>query len=238
MKQFPHPLLKSYAEKSFQFLSWFFYPDGSFGGGIGSRETLHLYPYAIKYWSRTILTAKSILHHLTELKSFQKLTSLDQDDHYLFYRLSEYLEYDSIKTEEEELPQTDSIPLEEKKQVTETITGISEEETSLLTPQQPPSDSQRKVLSPDTIRKYTMLPFEQEGEFQKYFPESGLFVKKTKSLYFVSNLKKGGCFQMYNIPKRKCVLKNYGWVVKFKNQKMKDSFLDFQKQSANQNNRK
>lgn len=179
-KQFPHHPLKSYAEKSFQFLSWFFYPDGSFGGGIGSRETVHLYPYAVKYWSRSVPQAKSILHHLTEQKSFQKLTSLDQDDHYLFYRLSEYLEYDSLQTEEKELPQKESIT--------------------------------------------TLLPFKQEGEFQKYFPESGLFVKKTKSLYFVSNLKKGGCFQMYNIPKRKCVLKNYGWVATLKNKKMRTAF--------------
>ena len=222
-EKFPHPLLENYAEKSFQFLSWFFYPDGSFGGGVGSRETVHLYPYAVKYWSRTIPIAKSVLYHLTEQKSFQKLTPFDQDDHYLFYRLSEYLEYDSIKTEEGELPQTESMPFPKKKQATETITDISEKEPSSPTPKQTPSDSQNRVLSSDASREY-LLPFEQEGEFQKYFLESGLFVKKTKSLYFVSNLKKGACFQLYSTLKQKCLLKNYGWIIKLKNKKMRTAF--------------
>ena len=150
---------------------------------------MHLYPYAIKYWSRTIPIAKSVLYHLTEQKSFQKLTSLDQDDHYLFYRLSEYLEYDSIKTEEGELPQTDSAPLEEKKQATETITDISEKEPPSPILKQTPSDSQNRVLSSDASKKY-LLPFEQEGEFQKYFPESGLFVKKNKVSLFCLQFKK------------------------------------------------
>ena len=242
-KQFPHPPLESYAKKSFQFLSWFFYPDGSFGGGIGSRETVHLYPYAVKYWSRTIPTAKSILHHLTELKSFQKLTSLDQDDHYLFYRLSEYLEYDSLHTEERELLQTESMPLPEQKQAPKTITDFSEKETAsfdvsssdsgvtsanlnfkILSATPEKSGILNKPSNPTGISITNILPFKQEGEFQKYFPESGFFVKKTKSLYFVSNLKKGGCFQMYSIPKRKCVLKNYGWVAKLKNKKMRTAF--------------
>lgn len=175
-KNFPHPLLETYAKQSFQFLSWFFFPDGSFGGGIGSRETVHLYPYAVKYWSQSSPLAQSILRHLTERKAFQKLTPFDQDDHYLFYRLSEYLECDSInlkETKAQELP---------------------------------------------------LLPFEQKEDFQKYFPESGLLVKKTKDSYFVSNLKKGGCFQIYSIPKKECVFKNHGWVMKLKNKKMATAF--------------
>ena len=174
-KTFPHPLLENYAKTNFQFLSWFFYPDGSFGGGIGSRETVHLYPYAVKYWSQTIPMVRSILRHLTEQKAFQNLIPSDQDDHYLFYRLSEYLECDSINLKE-------------------------------------------------TLERAPLLPFEKKEDLQKYFPKSGLFVKKTQDLYFVCNLQKGGCFQMYSIPGRKCLLKNYGWVVKFKNQKMATAF--------------
>ena len=191
-ENFPHSLLKGYAEKSFQFLSYFFYPDGSFGGGIGSRETVHLYPYAIKYWSRIIPEAKAIFRFMTEQKSFQKLTPFDQDDHYLFYRLSEYLECDFIKTEETELSQKES--------------------------------AFRDKILPSAAIKEKSLPFKKEKEFQEYFPESGLFVKKTKTFYFVCNLKKGACFQMYDIPQRKCLLKNYGWIAKLKNRKMATAF--------------
>ena len=96
-KLYPEPLLKQYAEKNFCFLSYFFYPDGSFGG-LGSRETIHLYPYAFKYWNQSLSLAGQIYYHLMEKKSFEKLTPSDQDDHYLFYRLSEYLEADEIKS--------------------------------------------------------------------------------------------------------------------------------------------
>lgn len=191
-EQFPHSLLKGYAEKSFQFLSYFFYPDGSFGGGIGSRETVHLYPYAIKYWSQTIPVARAVFHHLTEQRSFQKLSPLDQDDHYLFYRLSEYLECDSIKIKSTEWTEKESDFQSEDKPVDKSVDNF--------------------------------LPFKRQELFQKYFPESGLFVKKEKTFYFVSNLKKGGCLQMYNIPQRTCLLKNYGWIAKFKNQKMATAF--------------
>ena len=97
---YPEPLLKKYAEKKFYFLSYFFYPDGAFGG-LGSRETGHLYPYALQYWAQSIDLARSIGDHLREKKSYENLAPSDQDDHYLFYRLSEYLEADEIKSEPE-----------------------------------------------------------------------------------------------------------------------------------------
>ena len=60
----PEPFLKQYAEKSLSFLSYFFYPDGSFGG-LGSRETVHLYPYALKFWgSKRLSLAQDIYYHL------------------------------------------------------------------------------------------------------------------------------------------------------------------------------
>ena len=191
-EQFPHSLLKNYAEKSFPFLSYFFYPDGSFGGGIGSRETVHLYPYAVKYWSQIIPIARAVFCHLTEQKSFQKLTPLHQDDHYLFYRLSEYLECDSIKIETTEWREAESNFQNED--------GLSDRSAN------------------------NSLPFEREKEFQKYFSESGLFVKKAKAFYFVCNLKKGGSLQIYDIPHKKCILKNYGWMTTCKNQKIETAF--------------
>lgn len=92
---FPDPSLKKYAEKSFHFLSYFLYPDGSFGG-LGSRETIHLYPFALKYWGQMIPLAGDMNRYFLMNKSYEKVAPHDQDDHYLFYRLSEYLEADEI----------------------------------------------------------------------------------------------------------------------------------------------
>ena len=165
-KIYPEPLLKKYAEKKFCFLSYFFYPDGSFGG-LGSRETGHLYPYALQYWAQSIELARSIGYHLWEKKSYENLAPSDQDDHYLFYRLSEYLEADEIKNE------------------------------------------------PGANGK-AALPFLSKSPFKKYFPESGFFVKKASTFYFVANMKKGGCLRIYNTKTKKCLLKNNGWIAKLK----------------------
>ena len=100
----PEPFLKQYAEKSFSFLSYFFYPDGSFGA-LGSRETIHLYPYAFKFWGgvENLTIAQDIYFHLVNNKSFENLRPFDQDDHYLFYRLSEYLLADEIALDNDNL---------------------------------------------------------------------------------------------------------------------------------------
>ena len=100
---YPSAFLKEYAEKSLSFLSYFFYPDGSFGG-LGSRETVHLYPYAFKFWGAQHLPfAQDIYYHLLHNKSFENLRPSDQDDHYLFYRLNEYLSADEIVLNDDSL---------------------------------------------------------------------------------------------------------------------------------------
>ncbi len=175
-KLYPSPFLKIYAKKHFSFLSYFFYPDGSFGGGLGSRETRHLYPYAFKYWGQYISAANEICNHLLNAEAFTRITPSDQDDHYLFYRLNDYLEADLI------------------------------------------DNSSRKA------EKENSLPWNVGKDFQKYFKSAGLFIKKSKDFYFLSNLKKGGCFEIYNIKEKKCILKNNGWVIKLKNKSAITSF--------------
>ena len=110
-----HPFFENYAKKSFNFLSYFFYPDGSFGG-LGSRETIHLYPYALKYWGQSLPLAGRIYHHLKNKNSFERLKPQDQDDHYLFYRLSEYFLADSIK--DPVLSKNSLLPFAQKKPFT------------------------------------------------------------------------------------------------------------------------
>lgn len=168
-KLFPDPLLKKYAEKHFDFLSYFFYPDGSFGGSLGSRETRHLYPYALRYWGQIIPIANEIYNHLFHIGAFKNILPSDQDDHYLFYRLNDYLEADTIEKSNSRLEQRS-------------------------------------------------LPWNSKSEFQKYFEEAGIFIKKSGNFYFLSNLKKGACLELYDIKEKKCLLKNNGWVIDLENQ--------------------
>ena len=167
---FPEPFLKKYAEKHFNFLSYFFYPDGSFGGSLGSRETRHLYPYALKYWGKMIPVAHKICTHLFDTGAFERMTPSDQDDHYLFYRLNDYLEADLV------------------------------------------ADSK-------DIERECFLPWDSEKNFEKYFKDSGIFIKKSEQFYFVCNLKKGGCLELYNLKEKRCLLKNSGWLAHLKNKR-------------------
>lgn len=164
-KMFPDPFLEQYTKKHFEFLSYFFYPDGSFGGSLGSRETRHLYPYAIAYWGEFFPLVQKIKQHLFNTKAFDRLTPFDQDDHYLFYRLCDYLEADLASS------------------------------------------------SPNQTEGNDPLPYVLKEDFTRYFEESGIFIKKISDFYIVSNLKKGGCLEAYHIKKKKCLLKNNGWVI-------------------------
>ena len=185
-KIYPNPFLKNHARKAFEFLSFFFYPDGSFGG-LGSRETIHLYPFALTYWGRVLPVAKALHRHLMNKKSYEKLTPADQDDHYLFYRLSEYMEADEPEKElgRQSAKNSEKQPEKQTEKQTENFSAIP------------------------------LLPFEKKP-FKKYFPDCGFFVQKTASFYFVSNMKKGGALRIYDIPKGNLLLKNNGWIGQLK----------------------
>lgn len=80
------------AKKSFRFLSYFAFPDGEWAGELGSRHTSHTYPFALEYWAGLFVEGRALLAH--QRKSFQRGLSLlpnDQEDHYLSYRLRDYL---------------------------------------------------------------------------------------------------------------------------------------------------
>ena len=207
---YPEPFLKKYAEKSLSFLSYFFYPDGSFGG-LGSRETIHLYPYALKFWgSENLSLAQDIYFHLLQKKSFENLKPSDQDDHYLFYRLSEYLETDEIVLNE-------SYFLEDKKTTEKNRhSRASGSSTKASTPSPTALD--------DGILKTSALPFLSPDSFEKQFSQAGFFVKKTKSFYLVVNLKKGGAFRLYNLNQAQKAFKNKGWVLKTSSNRLITNF--------------
>lgn len=102
--------IKSYAEKSFNFLKYFFYPDGTFSGAVSSRHTSHFYPLAVRYWSQHIATAQSLLSAIESEKwPIQTTTPKQQDDHYVHYLTWDYL--DAIELQRQPHSMIKTIPL-------------------------------------------------------------------------------------------------------------------------------
>jgi len=83
--------LEEYIYKSFNYLQYFFYPDGTFGGSLGSRNTEHLYPFAIEFWKEKLDIASRI-DSLLKNKKIKLIPPSTQDDHYIMYRTNDYLE--------------------------------------------------------------------------------------------------------------------------------------------------
>ena len=100
--------IENYCKKSIKFLSYFCFPDKSFGGRIGSRSTSHIYPFALEYWSETSPMAKSMAISLQDSSLFPDI----QDDHYLVYRLCDYIEAGQIAKANEEASNT--LPFNQK----------------------------------------------------------------------------------------------------------------------------
>lgn len=159
-----------YTEKSLRFLRNFCYPDGSFAGCIGSRHTNHFYPFATEYW-------KSYFSDALYMNSFfgnkwDRATVVDlqtQEDHYLPYRLSDYLEA-SLRAQDEKPKQLE-------------------------------------------------IGFDHRDNFEKYYVEAGIFLKKTSHYFFVTNLKRGGCFKLFCLKDKKLIEENCGWLIEAKTNK-------------------
>lgn len=79
--------------KAVEFCGYFIYPDNSFGGSIGSRQTVHFYPHGFEILSPKIPLAGSILNQvLPGIAQGNILTPELQEDRYFICRLSEFLE--------------------------------------------------------------------------------------------------------------------------------------------------
>ncbi len=91
-KRTKNSYLLEYAKKSFSFLSHFAYPDGTWAGSLGSRHTSHSYPFALEYWSKLLPEARPLLNHQRQSIIMGKaILPSHQEDHYLHYRLADYL---------------------------------------------------------------------------------------------------------------------------------------------------
>lgn len=79
--------------KAIEFCSYFLYPDNSFGGNIGSRQTVHFYPHGFEILAPKIPLAGAILDRvLSGIEQQKILTPELQEDRYFICRLPEFLE--------------------------------------------------------------------------------------------------------------------------------------------------
>ncbi|MFA6379439.1 MAG: hypothetical protein WCX16_06660 [Candidatus Omnitrophota bacterium] len=169
----PDKRIERVVKRAVEFSSFFFYPDGFFGGTIGSRETGHFYHFGYEFWSKKIPLAARMAEEGLKSLSVQKLVSPStQEDHYVLYRMAEYLKaYLEYKLRPSDLPS---------------------------------------------------LPFEK-GDFEKTFPQAGLFVKKVGHFYCVINLARGGIIKAFDCEQKKLFLNDAGWMAKFTNEKVATS---------------
>lgn len=87
------PELKKVIEGTVRTCSYFLYPDGGFGGTLGSRNTVHLYPHGFELVSEEIPIAASIAERaLASINSGGLVPPPVMSDRYVVYRVPEYLQ--------------------------------------------------------------------------------------------------------------------------------------------------
>jgi len=79
--------------QSVEFCSYFVYPNGFYGGSLGSRNTQHFYPYGFEILAQEIPIAAAIAEMMLQALSEGKLVPPEiMSDRYVFYRVPEFLQ--------------------------------------------------------------------------------------------------------------------------------------------------
>lgn len=92
-------------DKAVDFSSFFFYPNGSYGGTIGSRQTLHFYAHGYELQARNNKLAGAMAKFGRQALVEGKIVPPTiQDDRYFLYRTGEFLEAYIDADESENLP--------------------------------------------------------------------------------------------------------------------------------------
>ena len=68
----------------------------------------------------------------------------------------------------------------------------------------------------DNLKNSPRLPYEY-GDFEKYFPESQIFIKKNRNYYAIIGISKGGVIKVYDLKSRSLFYTNCGYVGMLKN---------------------
>lgn len=79
-------------DSAIEFASYFVYPNGYYGGTMGSRQTLHFYPHGIEvHAAHNALAARMAEHMRFGVATGALVTPKIMPERYLGYRLNEYL---------------------------------------------------------------------------------------------------------------------------------------------------
>jgi hypothetical protein len=166
----PDKRMEQVIHRAIDFTSYFLYPDGFYGGSMGSRETSHFYHFGYEYWAGTNpMAAKMAEYALCCLQQDKLVAPGTQEDHYVLYRVPEFIE-------------------------------------AFVVFQNRPSDM-------------PMLPFEGP-DFEKYFPQAGIFLKKKNSRYLTVNLNRGGVIKWFDTCNCRIIYNDNGWIGKLGNGKI------------------
>ncbi|MBD3336323.1 MAG: hypothetical protein GF355_12485 [Candidatus Eisenbacteria bacterium] len=96
-------------QRAIEFCSYFVYPNGFFGGTVGSRQTVHFYPHGFELRAAANPTAAAVAEAMLRSLSEGKLVPPEiQEDRYFRYRIPElleaYLDYQETDEPPAELP--------------------------------------------------------------------------------------------------------------------------------------
>lgn len=102
----PTPEMLEVLRSAVAFASYFVYPNGYYGGSMGSRQTLHFYPHGFEVLAEEIPLAGSIAQKMLEgLDNGGLVPPEIMPDRYLPYRVAEYLQaYLDAKPRSADLP--------------------------------------------------------------------------------------------------------------------------------------
>ncbi len=88
----PDPEILEVLRKSVEMCSYFVYPNGFYGGSIGSRNTMHFYPHGFELMAVEIPLAGAIAEKMLKALSENKLVPPEIiSDRYLVFRVPEFL---------------------------------------------------------------------------------------------------------------------------------------------------
>ncbi|MDO8669162.1 MAG: hypothetical protein Q7K65_02625 [Candidatus Buchananbacteria bacterium] len=93
-------------DKAVDFSSFFFYPNGSFGGTLGSRQTIHFYAHGYELQAKNNKLAGAMANFGCRALTEGRVTPPTiQDDRYFLYRTGEFLEAYVDSGQDSDLPQ-------------------------------------------------------------------------------------------------------------------------------------
>ncbi|MCC6180131.1 MAG: hypothetical protein IT305_32855 [Chloroflexi bacterium] len=88
----PSPEIVDLAREAVEFASYFAYPDGHYGGSLGSRQTLHFYPHGVEVLADQIPLAGALAQRMLEgLRGGALVPPTIMPDRYMPWRMAEYL---------------------------------------------------------------------------------------------------------------------------------------------------